>query len=371
MAEPRIVLFGATGYTGRLTAEALVAAGAKPVLAGRSAARLDALAGELGGGLETAVADVDRPTTVRGLVSRGDVLVSTVGPFARWGDPAVQAAIAAGAGYLDSTGEPEFIRRVFERHGGGAEAAGSGLVTAFGYDFVPGNLAAALALERAGEAAVRVDVGYFFVASARATLDGLSGGTRASLLGAALAPGFAWRAGRLVTEPGGQRVRSFDVAGARRQGVSIGASEHLALPRIAPRLRDVDVYLGWAGPLSRAFQGFALANGVLTRIPGVASAQRAVMKPLMTGSSGGPDATARAAMTSHVVALASDGAGRELSEVHLAGVNGYDFTARVLSWGARRAAASGLEGTGALGPVEAFGLDALVAGATEAGLAEV
>ena len=82
----RIVLFGATGYTGRLTAEAMVARGDRPVLAGRNAERLAALAEELGG-LETAIADVAEPASVRALVEPGDALVATVGPFARWGDP--------------------------------------------------------------------------------------------------------------------------------------------------------------------------------------------------------------------------------------------------------------------------------------------
>lgn len=111
----RIVLFGATGYTGQLTARALVAAGATPLLAGRSADRLQRLAAELGG-LEHAVADVARPATLRGLLARGDVLVSTVGPFVRWGEPALRAAVDAGAHYLDSTGEPPFIQSVFERY---------------------------------------------------------------------------------------------------------------------------------------------------------------------------------------------------------------------------------------------------------------
>ena len=110
------MLFGATGYTGQLTARALVARGATPLLAARSADRLGALAGELGG-LEFAVADVAQPQTVRALLERGDVLVSTVGPFVRWGAPAVRAAIDTGAHYLDSTGEPPFIRTVFERYG--------------------------------------------------------------------------------------------------------------------------------------------------------------------------------------------------------------------------------------------------------------
>src|SRR3954462_15402708 len=159
----RIVVFGATGYTGRLVSGALVRRGVGPLLAGRSADRRAQLSSELGGALETAVVDVDRPETVRELVSSDDVLGSTGGPFSKWGEPAVQAAIAAGAPYLDSTGEAAFIRAVFERHSRPAEAAGGGLLTAFGYDYVPGNLAGALALEEAGSAAVRVDVGYFML----------------------------------------------------------------------------------------------------------------------------------------------------------------------------------------------------------------
>ena len=119
----RIVVFGATGYTGRLTCEALVDRGEKPVLAARNESRLSALASALGGGLETVTADVERPDTVRALVERGDVLVATVGPFAKFGRPAADAAIAAGASYLDSTGEPAFIRQVFERFGPAASYA--------------------------------------------------------------------------------------------------------------------------------------------------------------------------------------------------------------------------------------------------------
>jgi short subunit dehydrogenase-like uncharacterized protein len=139
-----IVVFGATGYTGELTARALVARGAGPVLAGRSPKRLAALAAELGG-LQTRVADVADPASVAALVGRGDVLLSTVGPFARWGAPAVEASLAAGAHYIDSTGEGVFIRRVFEEWGPRAAAGESALITAFGYDFVPGNLASGCA----------------------------------------------------------------------------------------------------------------------------------------------------------------------------------------------------------------------------------
>ena len=92
----RIVLFGATGYTGELTARELAGIGERPVLAARDGARVRALAAELGG-LDWEVADVARPESVRALVGAGDVLISTVGPFWRWGAPAVEAAIDGGA----------------------------------------------------------------------------------------------------------------------------------------------------------------------------------------------------------------------------------------------------------------------------------
>src|SRR4051794_30980520 len=110
----RIVVFGATGYTGELIASRLAAAGAAPVLAGRSTDRLAALAARLGDA-EYVRADAMRQNTVFDLVtSSDDVLISTVGPFSKWGLPAVRAAVAAGCTYLDTTGEPDFIQRVFE-----------------------------------------------------------------------------------------------------------------------------------------------------------------------------------------------------------------------------------------------------------------
>jgi short subunit dehydrogenase-like uncharacterized protein len=362
----RIVLFGATGYTGDLTARAMVRRGLRPVLAGRNADRLRALAEELGG-LDTRVADVRQPDSVRALVDRGDVLVTTVGPFTYWGEPAVRAAVAAGAQYLDAAGEPKFLRDVFERHGPAAEAAGCALVTASGYDWVPGNLAGALALREAGDAAVRVDVGYFL--TGRAGAGASSGGTRASALGILLAPGYAHRGGRLVTEPPARRVRAFDLGHRRAEAVSVAATEHFALPRLRPRLGEVGVYLGWAGSLSRAVQVASAGTSLVTRLPGARGALGALLRPLAPGSSGGPDAEARARVGSLVVAEAFDARGAQLARVRLTGVNPYDFTAAILAWGAQAAAGGALQGTGALGPVDGFGLEALERACAQAGIA--
>jgi short subunit dehydrogenase-like uncharacterized protein len=367
MAE-RVVLFGATGYTGDLTARAMVGRGMAPVLAARNEARVRALAEELGG-LEWAVADVGRPDSLRALVERGDVLVSTVGPFARWGEPAVQAAIGAGAHYLDSTGEGSFIRAVFERYGAGAQAAGCGLLTAFGYDWVPGNLAGALALRAAGEAATRVEIGYFAPGSDAGSM---SGGTRASAASVMLSPGFAWHGGRIVGERPGRHGRSFELApGRRARAISLATSEHFALPRIHPTLRDVDVFLGWFGPASEPMRALSAGVSAITMLPGARPALQAAFGHLVKGSTGGPDAAARATSRSIVLAEAFDAGGTRLADVRLEGANGYELTAGFLAWGAQTAAAGGLQGTGALGPVDGFGLEALEAGCAEAGIGRV
>lgn len=365
----RIVVFGATGYTGRLMSEALVGAGARPVLAGRNADSLKSLSDELGGGFETATADVEQPESLRALVERGDVLASCVGPFNKWGDAAVEAAIDAGAHYIDSTGESRFIRRVFEEFGPRAKSAGSGLLTAFGYDFVPGNLAGALALEEAGDGATKVSVGYFISGGGNTSTDAMSGGTAASAAGVAIDKAYCFHGGRLVDERPAKRVRSFKWSESKElTGFSLGCTEHFALPRLQPGLRDVDVYLGWLGPMSRAAQ----IGSLVTELPGARKGIKLLLDRFgAKGSSGGPDAEARSKSGSRIVAEATDASGKVLARVRLEGPNGYTFTGDILGWGARRAAEHGLEGAGALGPVDGFGLRTLEAGCAEVGLHQV
>jgi short subunit dehydrogenase-like uncharacterized protein len=361
----RIVVFGATGYTGRLVAERLAAQGAKPVLAGRDETRLGELAGRLGG-LETVRADAMRRNSVFEAVQPGDVLVSTVGPFAKWGDAAVRAAIAApGSVYLDSTGEPVFIRRVFEELGGPAGRAGTTLMPAMGFDFVPGALAGALALREAGAAAVRVDVGYFSLGAGR---DGASAGTRESLVGATLNDNHAFRGGRVRTVRPAERVRSFEVKGKQRTAISVGGAEHYTLPAAFPGLLEVNVYLGWFGALAKPLQAGTLAGTVALKLPGVRSVLQAAGERLVS-LAGAPEAGTTPDTLSWIAAVACNAAGEPLAEVHLTGTDGYDFTASFLAWAAQRAAGGNRpKVVGAVGPVEAFGLDALEQGCAAAGL---
>jgi len=161
------------------------------------------------------------------------------------------------------------------RNSARAERAGAVLLTAFGYDYVPGNLAGALALQAAGPAATRVRVGYFVRGN---TGQGTSAGTRASAVGVLLEPGYAFRGGRIVSERSAAHVTSFEIGGKKREAFSIGSSEHFALPRLragadgAPGqspLTDVDVYLGWFGGATRLVQAVSALAAPLGHLAGV------------------------------------------------------------------------------------------------------
>ena len=367
-AAARIVLFGASGYTGALTANAMVARGLAPLLAGRDGKRLQKLGAELGG-LKSTVADVGRPTSVRELLGPGDVMVSTVGPFARWGNIALDAAIDAGAHYMDSCGEPAFNRRVFEAAGSRNTAAGCTLLSALGYKWALGNLAGALALREGGEAASGVRIAYFMNGEMRASR--LSGGTRASLAGSLLEPGFCWRDGRLRRERGAARFARFKMGGRSRGTVSVAGAEALALPSSFPALRDVEVYLGWFGAASRLLVTLSSLSEALLGLPGARTGVARALRKATNRSSGGPGAELRARSGSEVVAEALDRDASVLASVRLTGVDCYSFSASFLAWAAEQAALGKLQGSGAIGPVQAFGLERLEAGVAEAGIRRV
>lgn len=311
---------------------------------------------------ETAVADVKSESSVLQLVdSSDDVLLSTVGPFASWGSPAINAAVEAGAVYIDSTGEPAFISRVFEDWNERAQETGARLLTAFGYDYVPGNLAAALAMAASadqGRPADRIEIGYFTPGAMAA-----SRGTRASSIGAALSPSFALRSGRIQAERIGRHLRTFDIDGTHLQAISIGGSEHYSLPRLSSNLTDVSVYIGWAGSRSGTVSRLSGAFESLGKVPGVTRVATSVLNRGFGAS--GPGESQRSGSGTLVIAEAWH-RGQPLERVILTGPSPYDLTADLLAWGALNA--DKIQGTGALGPSDAFGLETLAQGCARLGL---
>jgi len=197
----------------------------------------------------------------------------------------------------------------------------------------------------------------------------MSGGTKASAAGVLTRSTYTYRDGRLVAERGAKRVRTFGVRGRQRPAISVGSSEQFALPAQFPQLRDVNTYLGWFGGLSRFMQVQSAAFTGLAKVPGFQNGIENVLGRVIRGSTGGPDAEARSSGGSHVLATAYDASGSELATATVTGTDGYTFTGRILAWGAQQALTRGIEGTGALGPTQAFGVDGLRDGCAEAGLA--
>ena len=144
-----VVLFGATGFTGGLTAEHLARhapAGTRWALAGRSPEKLAAVRERLAAidpacaGLELLHADVEDADSLREVAERTRVVATTVGPYVKLGEPLVAACARAGTDYADLTGEPEFVDRMYVRHHAAAVATGARIVHACGFDSIPHDL---------------------------------------------------------------------------------------------------------------------------------------------------------------------------------------------------------------------------------------
>ncbi|WP_330184597.1 saccharopine dehydrogenase family protein [Nocardia sp. NBC_01503] len=141
-----LVLFGATGFVGKLTAQYLIEAapaGARIALAGRSADKLAAVRAELGPGAAEwplVQADSTDQASLDALAARTEVVVTTVGPYLRYGLPLVQACAENGTHYADLTGEPLFIRECIDRFGDRAAETGAKIVNSCGYDSIPSDL---------------------------------------------------------------------------------------------------------------------------------------------------------------------------------------------------------------------------------------
>ena len=152
--EHDIVLFGATGFTGALTAEYLAANagdGLRWALAGRNRAKLEALSERLGLEVPMLHADVGDDASLRSIAEAARVVITTVGPYVTYGEPLVAACAAAGTDYVDLTGEPEFVDRMYVRHHAEAASSGARIVHACGFDSIPHDLGVLFTVEQLPE----------------------------------------------------------------------------------------------------------------------------------------------------------------------------------------------------------------------------
>ncbi len=368
-----VVLLGATGFTGGLTAERLAADGPDDLrwaIAGRDPAKLDRVReglaglGKAGAAVETIAADVTDATSLRELAEQTAVVATTVGPFLEYGEPLVAACAEAGTDYADLTGEPEFVDRMWLAHHARAVETGARLVHACGFDSIPHDLGAYFTVLQLPEDVPITVTGYVRAGA------GISGGTYHSAVRAFSRVRHSSKVSAqrrdLETRPSGRRVGSLPQRPTRAPD---GRGYALPLPTIDPVVvrrsaRAVDRY----GPDFR-YGHFALIRKLPTAVvtPVVLGGMLAVsqlppgrdllLRLRRTGE--GPSAEQRA-KSWFKVRFVGEGGGQRVETEVSGGDPGYDETATMLAQSALCLAFDDLpETAGQVTTVQAMG-DALL-----------
>jgi short subunit dehydrogenase-like uncharacterized protein len=347
---PDVLLFGATGYTGRLTAEALARRNISFAIAGRNRDRLQALAARTG---EPEVRSAEAGDT-EGLIRALDgvkVLITCVGPFEELGDAAVEAALAARVHYIDSSGEGTFIKRLIERD---AEArdAGIAMAPAMGFDEVPGDVAADLACDGLEGA----DLCITYALPRTPSL-----GTLKSSLGIMVSEGPWIENGRTRMIRAGEEKRWSPMPPPL--GPKPAASFPLALGHLAPRhldLKNLQLYV-----TTGTVEGVAMSFGIPALKLALSSPIRPWIDKAVARAPEGPTESQRARKWT---ILAEARQGRSWRNVVLQGSDFYGLTAELLATGAGRMTSDGYEVSGVVAPVQAVGRDVLVDELKKAGV---
>ncbi|MEU6098581.1 saccharopine dehydrogenase NADP-binding domain-containing protein [Streptomyces sp. NPDC047079] len=335
-----IVLFGATGFVGALTARYLAAHapdGLRWALAGRGAGKLERLREQLAGPAEPDVlrADVADPESLRELARNARVLATTVGPYLRYGEDLVAACADAGTDYLDLSGEAEFVDLVYVRHDVRARETGARLVHSCGFDSVPHDLGVYFTVQQLPEGVpLRVD-GYVRAEAM------FSGGTFASALGQ-MARGpqlLAAARDRGRHEPRLLERRARAPLGAPRFAKEVGAWV-LPLPTIdAQVVRRSARVLERYGPDFR-YRHYAAVETLPFAVGGVAAAgalftaaqlppaRRWLADRLRPGDGPDPEKRARSWFT---VRFVGEGGGQRVFTEVAGGDPGYDETAKMFA----------------------------------------
>ncbi|WP_405867191.1 MULTISPECIES: saccharopine dehydrogenase family protein [unclassified Streptomyces] len=335
-----IVLFGATGFVGTLTAEYLAAHAPDDLrwaIAGRSEQKLERLREALPGAENIGVlrADVSDPASLRELAAHARVVATTVGPYVTYGEELVAACADSGADYLDISGEPEFVDLTYVRHDARARETGARLVHACGFDSIPHDLGAYFTVRQLPEG-VPLRVDGFVTADAT-----FSGGTFASALNqfARVRPMLAAERDRKRHEPRLVGRRAAAPTGVPRFAKEVGAwalplptidaqivgRSAKALERYGPDFR----YRHYAAVrhLPVALGGIAAAGGIFAAAQ-LPPARHWLSDRLKPGD--GPSAEKRAKSWFKVRFVGEGGGRRVLTEV-AGGDPGYDETAKMFA----------------------------------------
>ncbi|MFF3503884.1 saccharopine dehydrogenase family protein [Streptomyces sp. NPDC003247] len=372
-----IVLFGATGFVGTLTAEYLAAhapADLRWAIAGRDDTRLRRLRDALPADARPAVlrADVSDPASLRALAEHARVVATTVGPYVRHGEDLVAACADTGADYVDLTGEPEFVDLMYVRYDARARETGARLLHACGFDSVPHDLGVYFTVRHLPEGVPLTVDGYVSVDAS------FSGGTLASALG-------QFARGRHLVAAARERHRHEPRLMGRRATAPLGVPRFapevgawaLPLPTIDPQIvRRSAKALERYGPDFRyrhyaavrrlpVAVGGTAAVGALFAAAQLPSVRRVLSDRLKPGE--GPSAEKRA-RSRFSVRFVGEGGGRRVCTEVSGGDPGYDETAKMFAEAALALSFDDLpETAGQVTPAVAMG-DALTGRLRAAGI---
>ena len=342
--ELDLVLFGATGFTGRLTAEYVARHapdGLRWGLAGRTQAKLEGVREHLTGidpdlvDLPLLRADVEDEVSLKDVATRSRVVITTVGPYLSYGEPLVAACAVAGTDYVDLTGEPEFVDRMYVAHHATAQQTGARLVHACGFDSIPHDLGAYFTVQQLPD---DVPITLRGVVRSRGTF---SGGTFHSAM-TQMSRAKQMRqasAARRTVEPRPHGRTSRAVAGKPHRDSVLGrwllplptidplivARSGAALASYGPEFR----YSHYAGTKTLRY---AVGGAVAVTALGLAAQVKPVRSSMLSHikQGDGPDA-ARRERSWFTVDFVGDGGGRTVRTRVSGGDPGYDETAKMLA----------------------------------------
>jgi short subunit dehydrogenase-like uncharacterized protein len=326
------MIYGANGYTGQLVAETAKARGLPPVLAGRNAESVRAIAQRLE--MPWRAFPLDKPD-----LAGASLVLHCAGPFSQTSRPMVDACLAAGAHYLDVTGEIDVFEAIFARDAE-ARARGIALLPGVGFDVVPSDCLAAMLKERL-PGATSLELAF-------APLGRSSPGTLKTMIENAPRGGRVRRGGKIVRVPAAQLVREIPFADKPRTAMSIPWGD-VATAWRSTGIPEITVYLAARPAAIRAARFSRIAAPLL----GLGAVQR-FLKARVERTVRGPGAEERARGSVQLWGRVSDG--KRSVEMRMTVPEGYSFTAEAALACVQRVLDAGL-GPGAWTPSLAFGAD--------------
>jgi short subunit dehydrogenase-like uncharacterized protein len=332
------LLYGANGYTGELVARLAVARGHRPILAGRRAAEVCALAEALR--LERRLFELADAARVDDALSGMSVVLSCAGPFSRTAKAVAEACLRTGTSYLDITGEVAVVEELAARDAE-ARAAGVTLLPGCGFEVVPSDCLA-VHLKSRLPGARRLALAY-------AATGGISRGTAKTAVESLGRGGLVRRGGVLTPVPSALKTRRIDFGEGPRAAVTLPLAD-LATAWHSTGIPDIEVYLA----TSPALRALAVAERYAPALLRSAAVRRFLTAQVRARERGPSEEERRRGRGSVWGEVEDDAGGRAASRLTLP--DGYTFTARAALAGVERVLA-GQAPAGFQTPAKAFGPD--------------